>query len=1096
MKTTFYFFLLIPFFAFSQLTKIDGIVYDDNGDPLPGATVQVKGVEEVGAITNFDGEFSINLESGDDSIIVSYVGFISKTIRLSGETNIVISLDQDVSELEEVVVIGYGTVLKKDLTGSVASVKVDDEISRQSSTVDQLLQGRAAGIQVTQNAANPNSGISVRIRGTNSLRGNNEPLYVVDGVIVSSAGEDVASAGGFGTGQERQSGLNGINPRDIERIEVLKDASATAIYGSRGANGVVLITTKKGESGNNKMNAFFTRSYRSVSKRLDVLDPLEYVEYSNMANSLNNAGPHWAVVDDVIYGIQDQNSDNPIVLSTPAVLYNWHDEIYRTGESSNFGVSFSGGGDSGSYYVSAGFQDQRGLVDNSSFKSGDFRINLNQKINDRTSIEGRLSSFFSESDFSEGGDLIGNYQSFVRNVLMFRPVFKQGYDNLADPLSIYSDESIDEERDTSSNPFAWIDDFHDESVENRFFASLSFKHKLNVKGLSYELRFGGNIRSKERRRFYGPTTYQGRLNGGFLQISGLNSTAYQVNNFLRYNRNFNRTHRVNATLGITYDVRDVSNNIYAVSQFDTFELTTQQAFLGQNIVTPFADISNDQKMFSFLGRLNYTLLNKYIFTASFRRDGVSKFAEDNRYGFFPSFAFAYRDNFNNSSNYKLRLGWGQIGNHGIGPYGTLSNFGSDPDAIYGTPNNGSTIPLLLNNLANPELTWETTEQTNVGVDLELFDGKLNATIDVYEKLTKDLLQDAPIPTSSGFSSILINRGELENKGYEVGLDATLIDNKDFKLSFGANLSQNKTKIKNLGLPPADLIMPSSDAYNVEQRPFYLGRNVSRGSIFQHPANIFIEGEESALFYGWKTDGIIQEDDLANYPQTVEGTAQAGDIKILDLNNDGMIDEHDRTVIGNPNPDFVYGFNVNVNYKNFSLSMLFNGVEGNDIANGWKYQLGMAEGANGQGGSSYTRNVLSPAYHNAWSPDNTDTTYPRIGYTTNGNKAMMDYIIEDGSYLRLNNITLNYNIPIKKIEQKVLSEDDIHFGEFTYAGFSKLIKPTSMNIYLTAQNLFTWTNYSGYDPEVTSFMWTGLIQGVDWNGPPNAKNILLGVNMTF
>lgn len=1077
MKYLLHIFILIPMLVLAQGKSITGTVVDNQGAPLPGATIQIKNSNSVGAISDFDGNFSILLDDSQDTIVVSYIGFISEEVEITNNYNVTVSLAPDVSELDEVVVIGYGTVLKKDLSGAVASIKVADDISRQSTTVDQLLQGRASGVQVTQNNANPNSGISVRIRGTNSLRGNNEPLYVVDGIIVASAGEDVEAVGGGNTGQERQSGLNGINPRDIERIEVLKDASATAIYGSRGANGVILITTKKGTNEKGKVNAYFNSSYRTVSNKLDVLDPIGYANYSNDANSIAGKNPHWLIEGNTIYGYENY-STTPVKIDTPVQIYDWQDEVYKVGVSNNFGVSYSGGSDNGTYYVSAGFNDQRGLVDNSQFKSGDLRINLNQKLNDNLTLDARVSAFFSDSDFSEGGDLIGNYQSFVRNTLSFRPIYKVSYGDLSDASVIYDDElteGIDGPDDNQANPFAWINDFHDESVENRLFVNLSLKYKLPVKGLSYEIRFGGNKRDKERRRFYGPTTFQGRTNFGLLQIGGTTSTSYQVNNFLRFNRNFNRNHRLNATLGVTYDVRDITNSVYSVSGFDTYELTTKQPFLGQNILTPLADIARDQKMFSVLGRFNYTFQDKYIFTASFRRDGVSKFKEANRYGFFPSFAFAYRNDLGDDSNFKIRAGWGQIGNHGIGPYGTLSNYGSDPNSIYGTPGNGTTIPLILNNLANPDLTWETTEQLNLGLDLEFLGGRATATIDVYDKVTKDLLQNAPIPTSSGFSNILINRGELENKGIEVGFNFDAVQTDDFDFSFGGNIAHNKTKITNLGLPAGEVFSQSiHEGTKYHEMPYYIGQQVSLGNIFKHAANIFMEGQEAALFYGWKTDGLVQADDVATYP--VSG-AQAGDIKIVDLNNDGSIDELDTTIIGNPNPDFVYGFNINMRYKKLSISALFNGVQGNEIANGWNYTLGMAEGDNGMGAATYTRNVFPGSYTNAWSPTNTDTTQPRIGYTTQNNNYMLENIIEDGSFLRLNNVTVNYQLPDNIIN-------------------SKLLNIQSVNIFVTGQNLFTWTKYSGYDPEVTSFMWTGLIQGVDWNGPPNSKNLLVGVNINF
>ena len=1067
MKKFLIILLMLPSLIMAQDSIVSGVVFDDTGNPLPGATVSVKGSDGVGSITDFDGNYSVNIPEGSDTLIFSYIGFLESQVNITGKSTVNVNLSPDVSELDEVVVVGYGTVLKRDLTGSVASVKVEDNIARQSVTIDQLLQGRAAGVQVTQNAANPNSGISVRIRGTNSLRGNNEPLYVVDGVIISSAGEGTQGTGGFGnTGQEQQNGLNGINPRDIESMQILKDASATAIYGSRGANGVVLITTKKGKKDKNDINVFYSSSFRSLSKRIDVLDPMDYINYDNDVQDWAGNPRNWEVIDGTVFGYSGN-----VLQAEPASLTDWQDEVLQVGKSTNFGASVSGGSEKGDYYISAGFNDQAGLVKNSGFKSGDIRINVNQNVTDNLKVEARFSAFFSESDFSEGGDLIGNKQSFVRNILSFRPANPSIIDDFTDPDLAQDDD------DFNANPYTWIDDYHDESVEDRLIGSLSVKYDFPIKGLSYEFKAGGNMRSKDRRRFYGVTTFQGAVNNGMLVLNGLNQKSYQVNNFLRFNRNFNKNHRVNATLGVTYDVRDVEKSVYIVTNFDSTQLTVRQPFLGSNITTPLAYIAQDQKMFSLLGRFNYTFRDKYVLTSTFRRDGVSKFSEDNRYGFFPSFAFAWRagsedfiKDLDLFSNLKVRAGWGQIGNHGIGSYATLSNFGSDPNVLYGTPGNGTTIPLILNNIANDQLTWETTEQINVGVDFGILNGRISGTVDVYDKTTKDLLQVAPIPTSSGFSNISLNRGELENKGIELGLDIAALESEDLNLSIGGNIAFNRTKIVNLGLPPADILIDGK----LEKRAFYQGQSISRGQHFSHPANAFIDGEEAALFYGWKTDGIFQQDDQM---YLIDGVmSEPGDLKIIDSNGDGEVNTLDRTIIGNPNPDFVYGFNINASYKNLSLSMLFNGVEGNQIANGATPQLGtaMAEGGN------FARNIMSDAYFNAWTPENPNTTYPKVGYQKHINRrTMTDNFLEDGSFLRLNNVTLAYDVPVNQ-----------------FFGGASAFKPSKLSVYVTGQNLFTWTDYTALILEVTSFMWTGLIQGVDWHSPPNAKNILVGINMNF
>jgi TonB-linked SusC/RagA family outer membrane protein len=1057
MKKLIFTLLLLPLFAFSQGKIVSGVVNDDMGGPLPGATVQVKGSESIGSITDFDGKFTIAIRDGETRIIVSYVGFVSQEINIEGQNNISVSLEQDVSELEEVVVIGYGTVLKKDLTGSVSSVKVSETISRQSTTVDQLLQGRAAGVQVTQNAANPGSGISVRIRGTSSLRGNNEPLYVVDGIIISSASEDVVATGGNNTGQEQQNGLNGINPRDIEDIQVLKDASATAIYGSRGANGVILITTKKGTPNEVKTNFFMNTSMRSVTKTYDVLDAFDYARYRNESSLRTTATgfPAFHIENNQLYQIVN-NDGNVSISDTPVTTVDWQDELLNLSTSLSVGGSVSGGSDNGNYYLSAGFNDQKGLAKNSSFKSGDIRLNLNQTLSPKIKINARLSGFFSSTDFAEGGDLIGSAnQSFIRNLLSFRPILPDGLEDA---------ENIDDLG--ISSPYSFIEDFEDKSNENRFFGSLTATFDLGLKGLSYQVRAGGNIRTKERRRFYGLTTFVGLNANGQLQLSNMNASSFQVVNTLRFNRTFNRKHRINSVFGLTYDQRTTKNMTYVVQDFVTLEKTTEQPFLGQVISSPLANIDRETKLFSILGRVNYAFDNKYIITASFRRDGVSKFLEEDRYGFFPSVALAWNvhregfiKNIDAIDQLKLRVGWGQIGNHGIGAYGTLSNYGINSSVLYGTPTNGTSVPLILNNIANATLTWETTEQSNIGVDFSLADGLVTGTVDAYDKTTKDLLVSSNIAPSTGFSNLIVNRGELSNKGLEIALQVNPISTDDLDISFGGNIAFNETRIEGLSSQPLSPILIDG---SYEDRRFYLGNTISRGNYFKYPANIFIEGEETALFYGFETDGIYQTGD------TTVGGAQAGDVRIIDQNGDNIIDISDRTIIGNPNPDYTFGINLSVRYKSFSLSALVNGVYGNDIINGNLIQMGNAEGL--------FRNILSDAYHGAWRPEKPSNSYPRIGYLGNDGPeflAISDRYVEDGSYLRLNNVTLGYDLPIKE---------------------NNTIK--GANIYVTGQNLLTLTNYSGYDPEITSFMWTGLISGVDWNGPPNSRNILIGLNLNF
>ena len=1053
MNKIFFLLVFLPIMVFSQSKTITGSVTDDVGLPIPGVSILVKNTKNLGVATDFDGNFNITIPSNQTNILVfSYLGYTTQEVNVSKTTNVNLIMISDQTQLDEVVVIGYGTVLKKDVTGSLVSVKVKDNVANQSSTIDQLLQGRAAGVQVTQNGGAPGSGISVKIRGTNSLRGNNEPLYVIDGVIISSAGEDVIAAGGVGnSGQEAQNGLNGINPRDIESIQVLKDASATAIYGSRGANGVVLITTKQGVKGKVKINSFTTTSIRTVDKKYDVLDGIGYANYQNEASLLNGLSPRFQIDGSEIFGITYDSEGNPNVSNRPAQILNWQDELYRQGFSTKSGFSASGGSDNGNYYISLGFDDQKGIVSNSSRKSTDFRINLNQDLTDKLTLKARVSASFNDINFSEGGDLNGSNQSFVRNGILFRPVITEEVEDLGEDLE-------------ASNPYSWVNDFEDVSKAKRYIASLGLTYKLPLKGLKYQIKLGGNVRTKDRRRFYGLTTFQGNLSNGALQISTLNTTSFQVNNFLRFNRTFKRKHRINATAGVTYDVRNVDRSIYAVADFVTTELTTQQPFLASLITQPLRYLRSDQQIFSLLGRLNYTYNNKYILTASFRRDGVSKFSEQNRFGFFPSFALAWRlDNekfiksLNVFEDLKLRVGWGQIGNHGIGSYGTLSDYGINGQ-LYGTPGNGISVPLSLNNVANPNLTWETTEQLNFGLDFATKNDRVSGSVDLYDKTTKDLLQSAPIPTSSGFRSILINRGTISNKGLELALNIAAVSTDDFQINIGGNIAFNKTNIETLGGPLRDFYVDGV----AQQRSFYFGNQISTGNYFRSPANVFIEGEETGLFYGLESNGIYQTEDT----DLVDG-AVPGDVRFVDQNGDGVIDILDRTFIGNPNPDFVYGFNLNFKLKGFTADFLFNGVFGNDIANGNLIKLNNAEGL--------ATNISPNAYNNAWRPEAQSNIYPRLGYDVTAYQAIgiTDRIIEDGSFLRLNNVTVSYDIPV----EKSLLMDRV-------------------NVYIAGKNLVTWTDYSGYNPEVSSFLNNGLINGVDWNGPRNAKTILLGLNINF
>lgn len=1041
-------YLLFLFSILGSAQSIKGIVQDENKMPLPGANVLVQGTN-IGVMTDFDGFFTLTVPKKGKVLTVSYLGYETKLIAIGDRTEFNIVLKADAEALEEVVVVGYGTQRKSDLTGAVSTIKITEESRAQFNTVDALLQGRAAGVQVTQNAGNPGSGISVKIRGASSLRGNNEPLYVVDGVIISSAGEDVADAAGGNSRLQPQNGLNGINPRDIESIEVLKDASATAIYGSRGANGVILVTTIKGKSGKTSIKTFVNSSVAAISNQYDVLDAMGYAKFKNEVAMVRDQDIPYNIQDGQIYPINYGQSGATV--SPRAVdQHKWGEELFKLGFSNSTGASFGGGNDKGNYYTSFVYNDQNGILDNTRLQSGNYSINLNQDLTDRLSLSTRLSVFYSNGDFANSGDKAGGNRGLMSSIVIFPPL-------IASP-----DDVINTDLETTG-PDSFTDSYEDVAQENRYIGnfSLTYKDLLGIKGLQYKVQAGGNIRSKERRRYFGAGTFVGKFTNGSLSISNLESKSYQINNLLNFNKTFNKRHRVNGVFGITYDVKELESSVYSVENFSTTEFGVQSPQYGQFVSQPLSINPSKTQLFSYLSRVNYTLDNKYIFTSSFRADGSSKFSKENRFSYFPSFSLAWKldkENFLKKiqviNSLKLRAGWGATGNQGISAYNTFSNYGP---TLYGNINNGTDVGFVPFNISNPDLVWETTKQYNVGLDFGLWKNRFNGSIDVYNKQTDDLLLNQPLPSSAGFGSLLINRGSINNKGLELSLDGVLVSKKEFSIKMGGNIAFNRSKIQKLGLSPSNIYINRE----LETRSYYLGENISSGTYFKAPANIFIEGEQIGLFYGYETDGIYQTEDVITVADT-----QPGDIKIIDQNGDNIIDGDDRTIIGNPNPDFVYGGNINVDYKRFSLSVLLNGVYGNELANGNLVQLGVAEGA--------FNNILTKTYENAWRPDAQSNTYPRIGYTKeNSAIAVTDRIIEDGSYLRISNVTFTYDIPVEK---------------------SNFLENAS--VFVSGQNLFTFTNYSGYDPEVTDYSWTGNIVGVDFGGFPNARRITLGINLNF
>ena len=1054
MKKYFFILLFILPLAITAQKVIKGTITDNSGIPLPGASIIEKGTTN-GLITDYDGKFSITVNKTPSTLIISYIGYTTQELVITNQNQITIVLKENQEQLDEVVVIGYGTVNKRDITGAITSIKPTDEAAEQSKGIEDIIRGRAAGVQVSANGAEPGASMSIKIRGTSSLTGNTEPLYVVDGIIMDTATEDTDNPlGGY---ISQQGGVSGVNPQDIESVEILKDASATAIYGSRAANGVIIITTKKGKSGKAKFNFTTSLSTGSVVRSIDVLDTKGYANYINdMKTTLGQ---------ELAYTI---NSNGSIfttgTMPAPIVGVDWAEDTYRNSIIKKNRLSISGGGENGNYYVSGGMTSNQGTFPNALAESVDFNLNLNQDLSDKIKLSAKVATTYTELASSKGTDEnASSNTSMVRQVMLAAPILNFS-DNNQDAIDV--EENLD-------GPRAWISDYDDNAKEIRLLGSLNLDYKLS-ESLTYRIRFGADYRKKDRTFWYGTALLKGRDPNGLAGISTLNRFRYNIDNTLMYNKSFNKNNRINATVGYLVDKTSIQKTRYSASDFADKSLRANGiSFGGAN--TPLILDSEYPTILSYIGRLNYTLRNRYIFTGTFRADGSSKFAKGNQWGYFPAFSFAWqaiKEPFlkkqNTISDLKLRLGYGQVGNQNIPSYSFLTPFGRTEEALADADGNGSLIAIIPQNLANPDLKWETAVQYNAGIDFGFFKDRLTGTVDTYYKTNSDLLLNVPVGPTSGFSFITANQGEIENKGLEIALNADIINNNNVKWNVFGNISFNKNKVVAIGTP-------AQNFGSLGDVVAFVGNNVSGGTYFKQPANIFVEGREVGLFYGLETKGIIRTDaDLTNTttgdPLKYGGTnLRVGDVYFVDQNGDGDITDADKTIIGNPNPDYTYGFGSSFEYKNVSLSLLFNGVFGNNIANANLFESGYA--------NHLTKNVLAVAYNDAFDAVNNPNgnyPYPGVGglgtnYTTDFN----DRMVEDGSFLRLSYITLGYNIPVKEIS----------FID-------------SMKLSLSGQNLWLITNYSGFDPEVNSFAYDPTRIGIDSGSFPNQRTFSVGLNVTF
>jgi len=1005
---------------------IKGTVTADDGSTLPGVSVKVKGASAV-TVTDVNGRFSINLPDEGGTLIFSYVGFKTREVLVTTATvNVVLTSDS--KELSQVVVIGYGTTRKSDLTGSVASVKADELKAVPATTFDQALQGRAAGVQVTQTSGKPGAETSIRIRGTSSINAGNEPLYVIDGMLVNSDGGDVSTGVNLGP---RISPLSSINPSDIESIEILKDASSTAIYGSRGANGVVLITTKRGKAGAGSVTFESYYGLQQISNKLNVLNAAQYADFVNEAKLNANQTPVYV---------------NPKNLGEGT---NWQNELYRTAPMASYQLSFSGGDDKTKYNISGGYFTQDGIIVNSDFKRYSFRANLDRDLNSRLTVGNSItySRVSSSGVLTNAGPIVPGVTTAA---LLFNPVLPVYNSGVNGGYTFENDRGK-----ILGNPIADAKEYNSYGVVSRVLGNVYARYKI-ADGLEFKTTFGIDAFSDKENSFGPNFLKRTQASKGEASVGTVEGMTWLNENTLTYNKQINKDHAFNLLAG--YTLQQFQNESLLAYAFDFPDSRTGYHNLGAAL-NPQKPVNNESRwsMISYLARANYTMMNKYLFTLTGRVDGSSKFAQGKQYGFFPSAAFAWRlseeefiKNIREISNLKLRASYGLIGNQSIAPYQSLALIGPYGQGVFNS-GNGSEVysgnePLTY---VNKNLKWESTRQLDLGIDASFFNDRVSLTADYYEKKTFDLLLATPIPTTTGFSSTLLNIGNIVNRGFDFDLRTVNTTGK-FSWNSSINISINRNKITNL----------NSDT----------DIQLAGGSLLR-------VGQPIGTFYGYIFDGIFQTDAEAASSAVLKGQeatssnpasrARAGDRKYRDVNNDHVIDEKDRTLLGSAQPKFTWGFGNNINYKNFGLSFFFQGSQGNKMANLNNLDLLNFTGQN---------NILAEAGLNRWTPANPSNKYPRALASGSLDAGVYSSaIVEDASYLRLKSLSLAYN--------------------FSSALLNK-IKVKNLRLYVTASNLWTLTNYSGYDPEANTYGQSTTVVGIDSGGYPMAKTYIVGLNVGF
>ena len=1032
-----------------QQTTVTGNVTDDAGVPLPGASVLVKGTT-TGASTDFDGNYSINISNGGATLVFSYVGFVTQEIAINGQSTINVTLVTDNTSLDEVVLVAYGTQRKKDVAGAISTVKTEELVLSSSPSVLDVLRGKAAGLQISQNSAQPGGGLNIQIRGAGSLLASNEPLVIVDGFPITNF-DDSPSGNRYNSGT--QSILNSFNPNDIENISVLKDASSTAIYGARAANGVILITTKKGKKGKVQVEYNTSFSHQPYNNLFDTLELNEWMELRNDAardlwDFRNRVTPYGNVtleeaIANPVNGIPFTRfySDNQI--NNAGKGTDWVDLVTRDGSIQQHNLSLRGGTEKTKYYISGNLYQQDGVIKNSSLDRASFRANFDQKINDYVTFGFNLTKSRINNGNSPIGEGIFENSGIILSSLKYGPHI--------DAITATGEYPINPQNALEPNPFSLLtiaDDGRTDRTLTNFFTEIK-----PLPGLLARIQFGIDEGSVARNTYLPRTTLAGA------QVSGQASKSEQKKNdqlfeaTLNYTKIFNETHNLNVLVG--YSRQKFRNEGFAAGNtgFDTDAFLYNNLFAGAGTRTV-SSFKNEENWASFFGRINYTFKDRYIFQSTFRRDGSSKFADNNKFAFFPSVALGWNiseEPFMESlsdkiSALKLRVSYGETGNSQF-PNNFSAAFEFFPG--YLGPDESLLTGVFPTRLENPDLKWETTQELNFGLDFGFLNNKISGSVEVFNKTVKDLLFVRQINSYNPLTSVFANVGSTQSKGVEVTLNTVNIQKENFKWQTSFVFSKYDDRWK-------------------EREPDW------KPSVFES-----VDDPIRAQFY-YLSDGIMQAGDIVDaQPNLIPGQIKIKDVNgfvrdtagnpVTDENGvfqrtgeaDGIIDAADTVLLGTSDPDFIAGLTSILDYKNFSLTMQFNGMFGRQIVDPTDLALGVSAEAVATNGQNVLRNAL-----NRWTPDNPSTTRPSsyYGYTvTNGSVGPGDFFLQDAWFVRLQNVSLSYRIP-----QKI-------FGVMNAA-----------SIRLDAQNLFVITPYKGVDPETDSYS----------AAYPNVRTFTLGLDLKF